>query len=91
MRVTPPDPTADGVYYLAISRSSNMPLSATGEIFTIFNSTDVSGTRYHHGRERSITGWDGGAFTSADTDLVNYDIVLTGTAPETVPNPPPGP
>jgi hypothetical protein len=27
-----------------------------------------------------ITGWDGGAFTSADTDLVNFDITLTGVS-----------
>jgi hypothetical protein len=80
-------PTADGVYYLAISRSSNMPLSATGEIFTILNSTDVVGPDTTMGGNDPITGWDGGAFTSTDTDLVNYDIVLTGTVPETVPEP----
>jgi hypothetical protein len=31
-----------------------------------------------------VAGYDGGAFTSPDTDLVNYDIVLSGT---TVPEP----
>lgn len=80
-------PTADGVYYLAITRSSNMPLSASGEIFTIFNSTDVVGPDTTMGGNDPITGWDGGAFTSADSDLVDYDIVLTGTVPETVPEP----
>ena len=75
-------PTADGFYYLAITRSSNMPLSASGEIFTILNSTDVVGPDTTMGGNDPITDWDGGAFTSADTDLVNYDIVLTGTAPE---------
>jgi hypothetical protein len=75
-------PTANGFYYLAISRSSNMPLSSTGEIFTIFDSTDVVGPDTTAGGNDPITDWDGGAFTSSDTDLVNYDIVLTGVAPE---------
>jgi hypothetical protein len=75
-------PAADGLYYLAITRSSNMPLSSSGEIFTIFNSTDVVGPDPTAGGNDPITGWDGGAFTSADTDLVDYDIVLTGTVPE---------
>jgi hypothetical protein len=75
-------PTANGIFYLAITRSSNMPLSASGEIFTIFDSTDVVGPDTTAGGNDPITGWDGGAFTSSDTDLVNYDIVLTGTVPE---------
>jgi hypothetical protein len=75
-------PTSDGVYYLAITRSSNMPLSDMGEIFTIFNSTDVVGPDPTMGGNDPVINWDGGAFTSADTDLVNYDIVLTGTVPE---------
>jgi hypothetical protein len=76
-------PMANGIYYLAITRSSNMPLSATGEIFTIFNSTDVVGPDTTMGGNDPITDWDGGAFTSADTDLTGYDIVLTGvSAPE---------
>jgi hypothetical protein len=75
-------PTEDGVYYLAITRSSNMPLSTSGEIFSIFNSTDVVGPDTTMGGNDPINGWDGGAFTSTDTDLVNYDIVLTGTVPE---------
>jgi hypothetical protein len=76
-------PASDGFYYLAITRSSNMPLSATGEIFTIFNSTDVVGPDLTMGGNDPITDWDGGAFTSADTDLTDYDIKLTGvTAPE---------
>jgi hypothetical protein len=75
-------PLTEGVYYLAITRSSNMPLSATGEIFTIFNSTDVVGPDTTMGGKDPVTNWDGGAFTSTDTDLVDYDIVLTGTVPE---------
>jgi len=77
-------PTMDGIYYLAITRSSNMPLSSSGEIFTIFTSTDVVGPDTTAGGNDPITGWDGGAFTSPDTDLVDYDIVLTGTVPEPV-------
>ena len=76
-------PLTPGIYYLAITRSSNMPLSATGEIFTINNSTDVVGPDLTMGGNDPITGWDGGAFTSSDTDLVDYDILITGvTAPE---------
>jgi hypothetical protein len=72
-------PTSDGTYYLAITRSSNDPLSASGEIFTILNSTDVVGPDLTMGGNDPITNWDGGAFTSADTDLTDYDIVITGT------------
>jgi hypothetical protein len=80
-------PTSDGTYYLAITRSSNDPLSVSGEIFTIFNSTDVVGPDLTAGGNDPITDWDGGAFTSADTDLVNYQIDLTGTSPVTAPEP----
>jgi len=76
-------PTADGIYYLAITRASNMPVSASGEIFTILNSTDVVGPDTTLGGNGPITDWDGNAFTSPDTDLVDYDILLTGTVPET--------
>ena len=75
-------PTSDGIYYLAISRSANMPLSDMGEIFTIFTSTDVVGPDPTMGGADPVINWDGGAFTSTDTDLVNYDILLTGTVPE---------
>lgn len=76
-------PLTPGIYYLAITRSSNMPVSDLGEIFTILNSTDVVGPDPTMGGTDPIIGWDGGAFTSSDTDLVNYDILPTGvTAPE---------
>lgn len=75
-------PLTAGIYYLAITRSSNLPLSATGDIFTVLDFTDVIGPDLTMGGNDPITGWDGGAFTSSDTDLVNYDILLTGTAPE---------
>ncbi len=71
-------PTSNGTYYLAITRSSNLPLSMSGEIFTILNFTDVVGPDFTMGGNDPITGWDGGAFTSSDTDLVNFDIKLTG-------------
>jgi hypothetical protein len=71
-------PVSPGIYYLAITRSSNMPTTGGSEIFTILNSTDVVGPSI----SGAVDGWDGGAFTSDDTDLVNYDIVLTGTVPE---------
>jgi hypothetical protein len=76
-------PLTPGIYYLAISRSSNYPVSASGEIFSPVLSTDVVGPDPTMGGNGPITGWDGGAFTSSDTDLVDYDILLTGvTAPE---------
>jgi hypothetical protein len=75
-------PLAPGIYYLAITRSSNLPVSATGEIFTIVNSTDVVGPDLTMGGNDPIINWDGNTFTSTDTDLVDYDIVLTGTTPE---------
>jgi hypothetical protein len=75
-------PIAAGIYYLAISRSSNYPISASGEIFSPVFSTDVVGPDLTMGGGGPITGWDGGAFTTPDTDLVDYDILLTGTTPE---------
>jgi hypothetical protein len=79
-------PTSDGTYYLAITRSSNLPLSLSGDIFTILNFTDVVGPDLTMGGNDPISGWDGGAFTSPDTDLVNFDITLTG-ASAAVPEP----
>jgi hypothetical protein len=73
-------PTTDGFYYLAITRSSNLPLSVDGDIFTILNFTDVVGPDGTMGGNSAITDWDGGAFTSPDTDLVNFDIKLTGVS-----------
>lgn len=70
-------PMSDGIYYLAITSSANGPLDGDGnEIFNIFNSTDVVGPSSLN----PITDWDGGAFTSPDTDLVNFDITLTGVS-----------
>lgn len=78
-------PESNGVYYLAITRSSDMPLSDLGEIFTLISSTDVVGPDLTMGGADPLTGWDGGGFTDANSDSVNYDIVLTGTTP--VPEP----
>jgi hypothetical protein len=68
-----------GVYYLAISRSENYPVDmSSNEIFVPSSSTDVVGPSVNN----PIAGWDNGAFTSPNFDLVNYDILLTGTTPE---------
>ena len=75
-------PTSAGVYYLAITRSSDMPLSDLGEIFTLISSTDVVGPDLTMGGADPLNGWDGGGFTDPNIDSVNYDIVLTGTTPE---------
>jgi hypothetical protein len=72
---------APGTYYIAISRSANYPVDAfNNEIFSPSSSTDVVAAS----DSNPVAGYDGGAFTSPDTDLVNYDIVLSGT---TVPEP----
>jgi hypothetical protein len=72
-------PTSDGDYFLAITRSQQLPLDASfNDIFTIFNSTDVVGPNSGAG---PVAGWDGGVFTNPDFDLVNYDILLTGSTP----------
>lgn len=68
-----------GIYYLAISRSANYPLDGFGnEIFSPLSSTDLVGPS----STNPFASWDGGAFTSPDFDLVNYQIDLTGTVPE---------
>ena len=70
---------AAGFYYLAISRSANYPVDASNhEIFIPGLSTDLVGPS----STSPVAGWDGGAFTSPDFDLINFDIVLTGTVPE---------
>lgn len=72
-------PQLNGVYYLAISRSANYPVDASSnEIFSPNNTTDVVGPSVAN----PVAGWDGGAFTSPDFDLIHYDILLTGTVPE---------
>jgi len=73
---------AAGFYYLAISRSANYPLDGSNEIFAPVLSTDLVGPSSFG----PVDGWDDGSFTSPDTDLVNYDILLTGTD-GTVPEP----
>jgi len=73
-------PLAPGDYFLAITRSANYPVdSGSNEIFSPVFSTDVVGP---NGGVGPIAGWDGFSFTSPDTDLVNYDIFLSGTVPE---------
>jgi hypothetical protein len=73
-------PVAAGIYYLGITRSANGPLDASdNEIFTNSLSTDVVGPNAGVG---ALAGWDGGAFTQPNFDLVNYDIDITGTTPE---------
>ena len=74
-------PTMPGTYFLAISRWANYPTSAGNEIFAPVFSTDVVGPALTG--SNPVDGFDGGAIPSADTDLINYDILLTGTgAPE---------
>ena len=68
-----------GFYFLAISRSANYPVDGSNnEIFNPVSSTDLVGPSSNG----PVAGWDGGAFTSPDFDLTQYDIVLSGTVPE---------
>jgi hypothetical protein len=76
-------PLVSGIYYLAVTRSANLPIDASAlDLFTIINSTDVVGPDPTQGGNNPIADWDGGAFPSPDPDQVNYDIVLNGTTPE---------
>jgi len=73
-------PHSPGDYFLAITRSFNGPLdSLSNEIFTNVLSTDVVGPNTGVG---AIAGWDDTGNPSPNSDLVNYDILLTGTTPE---------
>jgi hypothetical protein len=73
-------PVSPGIYYLAIARSADGPLdAASNEIFTNVLTTDVVGPNLGVG---PLAGWDNGAFSQPNFDLVNYDIILTGTTPE---------
>jgi len=78
-------PTSNALYYLAIAESADLPLdAATMDLFLSGSSTDLLGPDPSAG---SIAGWDGGAFTSPDFDLNNYDIQLAGVG-TAVPEPP---
>lgn len=80
---SPRDPTLGplmaGTYYLAITRSENMPLSNSGYIFSPVLSTDVVGPDPTMGGSDPIIGWDGGVFTSPNYDLNAFDIVIQDT------------
>lgn len=72
-------PVAVGVYYLAITRSTNTPLDALGNpLFFPLLTTDVAGPLV----TTPVAMWDGSGISSTDTDLVRFDIVLGGTVPE---------
>jgi hypothetical protein len=73
-------PLPGGIYYLAISQSANYPLDgSSNEIFLAGSSTDLLTADPSAG---ALAAWDGYSFASPDSDLVNYDIQLTGTVPE---------
>jgi hypothetical protein len=72
-------PVAPGIYYLAITRATNTPLDSLGNpLFFPFVTTDVAGPL----TATPVTACDGSGIPSTDTDLVRYDIALTGTVPE---------
>jgi len=75
-------PIGNGIYYLAITRSANSPLSNSGEIFTNLQAGAVAGPDLTAGGADVLNGWDNGVFTSPDFDLTRYSIELNGIAPE---------
>ncbi|MDR3752584.1 MAG: hypothetical protein P4K93_02400 [Terracidiphilus sp.] len=80
-------PTSDGVYYLAIAESADLPWDASDTyLFLSGSSTDVLGPDSSAG---AIDGWDGGVYASPDYDLNNYDIQLTGVGAAPAPEPAP--
>ena len=80
-------PSASGIYYLGIARSANGPQDASSnEIFTNILSTDVVGPNAGAG---PLAMWDDNAFTQPNFDLVDYDILITGTTPATPSTPEP--
>ncbi len=82
-------PTAPGIYYLAITRSMNLPMSDLGYIFSFATfSTDVVGPDTTMGGADAVTGWDGGVNTSPDFSLTQYDIIITDS-PATTATPEP--
>ncbi len=72
-------PTSNGIYYLAITRSANGPLSGTNEIFLGLVAGAAAGPDLNAG---AVDGYDNGVYTQTDFDNVRYQIDLTGTAPE---------
>jgi hypothetical protein len=73
-------PLTPGVYYLAITRSANMPVDlSSNEIFSPSLSTDVVGPNPLLGGSNPIAGWDGGSFAQPDFDLGGFQIDLNFT------------
>ena len=65
-----------GVYFLAISEVSNVPLSGTGPIFQFIEPFEISGPDGPGGND-SIDGWTGNAVANGG----NYTIFLDGVIP----------
>jgi len=73
-------PALNGIYYLGISFSADMPIDAVAnELFSPSSSTDVVAANLGVG---SIAGWDHNVFASPDTDLIYYQIDVTTGVPE---------
>src|SRR5580704_1755569 len=71
-------PLSPGIYYLAITRSANLPMSISGYIFSFGTfSTDVLGPDPTMGGGDPINSWDDDVNTNPDSELVNYDIIIT--------------
>jgi hypothetical protein len=72
-------PLTPGIYYLAITRSANSPLSNSGFIFSPSLSTDVVGPDLTAGGGDPVNGWDNGVNTGPNFDLTQYDIQINDT------------
>lgn len=76
-------PVAIGTYYLAITRSNQLPVDASSNlIFAAAASTSVVGPASGPAGTDAVAGWNGGAFTNPNYDNSYYEISLTGTVPE---------
>ena len=76
-------PVNAGIYYLAITRSNQMPQDLLSNyLFQVGTSTDIVGPDLTSGGAKALAGWDGGAYNNPDFDNSYYAIQLTGTVPE---------
>lgn len=77
-----PPLVAPGLYYIAITRFNNVPLSAGGEIFNLALPTEISGPDGAGGLQ-AFSGWSGddGMFNG------NYRIALAGAEFADIPAP----
>ena len=81
-------PLFPGIYYLAVTRAANLPMSDNGYIFAFGTfSTDVLGPDVTMGGGDPVNSWDNDVDTTSDSELVNYDIQITDSPAIATPEP----